>query len=450
MRQLQPVLWTKGLLLTPQHLQAQDRYLDDLLRFRLSTLGLAPWGFSRLTIDREALASGVFAVSDAAGLFPDGLAFDIPDGDAAPSPRPLEGAWEQDQSTLDLFLTIAEYRRGGLNVSAGHSDRDTRFRAEESLLRDENTGLAERPIQVARKNLRLLVQGESLEGSSVLRVARMRRAATGEVQLDPRHVPPLIDIHASDYLLAVARRLVEILGAKSAMLSGTRRQRSQSVAEFGLSDTANFWLLYTVNTFFPQLRHVFESRRAHPAELFDAMLSLAGALTTFSATLHPRELPVYDHEHPSGPFTELDERIRELLETVVPANSVTLPLRLVKQSIHATAIDQDRYLSAPQLFLVVSAEGRPADIVQRFPQLVKVSSADRVETLIRQALPGVALTFASTPPSAVAVKVNHYYFAIGKAGTEWDAIVRARNLAAYVPADFPNAQLELVVVLPPK
>jgi len=48
------------------------------------------------------------------------------------------------------------------------------------------------------------------------------------------------------------------------------------------------------------------------------------------------------------------------------------------------------------------------------------------------------------------VKVNTHYFLLGKSGAEWDAIVRARNLAAYVPADFPNPQMELVVVLPPK
>ncbi len=33
---LDPVLWTKGTLLTPQHLQAQDRYLDEVLRFQLA------------------------------------------------------------------------------------------------------------------------------------------------------------------------------------------------------------------------------------------------------------------------------------------------------------------------------------------------------------------------------------------------------------------------------
>jgi type VI secretion system protein ImpJ len=58
MRQLQKVLWSKGVLLDPQHLQMQDRYLEELLAFRLDALAFAPWGFSRLELDREAVAAG--------------------------------------------------------------------------------------------------------------------------------------------------------------------------------------------------------------------------------------------------------------------------------------------------------------------------------------------------------------------------------------------------------
>ena len=45
MRQMQPVLWTKGLVLSPQHLQIQDRYYEDLIDFRLNMLTFSPWGF---------------------------------------------------------------------------------------------------------------------------------------------------------------------------------------------------------------------------------------------------------------------------------------------------------------------------------------------------------------------------------------------------------------------
>jgi type VI secretion system protein ImpJ len=70
MATLDPVLWTKGTLLTPQHLQAQDRYLDELLRFQLAALSFCPWGFARVAVDREALAGGTFVVTAVTGRFP--------------------------------------------------------------------------------------------------------------------------------------------------------------------------------------------------------------------------------------------------------------------------------------------------------------------------------------------------------------------------------------------
>src|SRR5690606_24213258 len=129
-----------------------------------------------------------------------------------------------------------------------------------------------------------------------------------------------------------------------ATLSGTRRQRNQGLADFGVSDVANFWLLYTVNAHLPRFRHIFETRRGHPSVLYDAMSALAGALTTFSTTIHPRQLPAYDHANLGDCFGRLEAIVRELLETVVPASHVTLPLKVTEPSIHATAIDQDRYL----------------------------------------------------------------------------------------------------------
>jgi type VI secretion system protein ImpJ len=448
MRQMQPVLWTKGVMLTPQHLQTQDRFLEELVRFQLSALTFCPWGFKELEVDREALAGGALALSAAAGILPDGLLFQMPHADPLPPPRPLDGCWDADQETLDVYLAIPEYRTGGYNVSAG-KDRVTRYHADVLLRRDENTGLSEKPIQVARKNFRLLVEGESLEGSSVLRVARVRRSPTGEGQLDPRFVPPLVDIAASEYLVAIARRLVEILTARSTALAATRRQKNQSLADFGITDVASFWLLYTINSHFPELRHIFETRRGHPADLFSAMLALAGALTTFSPAVLPRDLPAYDHDDLSRCFTALDERLRDLLETVVPANWESLPLQLVQPSIYAVALDQDRYVRAPQIYLAVGSDARPGEVLEKTP-LMKVSSGDQIDRLVRQALPGVTLSHVPTPPSAVPVKLNVHYFRLDTSGEEWQAVVRARTLAAYVPADLPDPRLELVIVLPPK
>ncbi len=449
MRQLQKVLWTKGVLLSPQHLQVQDRFLEDVLAFKLSALSMFPWGFSRLELDREALSGGLVAIASAAGLLPDGLAFDIPDSDPAPAPRPIEGDWTGDRTELTVFLAVPELRVGGRNISTATADRGTRYMAEVLMRRDENSGLTEKPIQVARKMLRLVTDADALEGNTLMPVCRIVRGPTGEFQLNPEFVPPLLDITASPQLQGIVRRMVEILSARSSTLSGARRQRSRGQADFGVSDIANFWLLYTVNTHLPNFRHILETRHGHPANLYSAMSALAGALTTFSTSIHPRMLPEYDHANPSECFARLDAMVIDLLDTVVPANHVSLPLRLTEPSIYATAIDQERYLASPQMYLAVAADLKPEEIVRRVPQLLKVSSADQIDRLIRRALPGVGLIHAANPPSALPVRLDYQYFELALRGDDWEAIKLARNLAAYVPSELPKPRIELIVLLAP-
>jgi type VI secretion system protein ImpJ len=446
MRQLQRVLWSKGVLLDPQHLQMQDRYLEELLAFRLDALAFRPWGFSRLELDREAVAAGTLVLNAAAGLLPDGLIFDVPHADLAPPPLALAEHWRPDETELLVYLAIPEHRAGGRNVSAAGS-ADTRYVAEVVLRRDENTGLSEKPIQVARRNLRLTATGESLEGSSAIPVARVRHGSDGVPELDPGFIPPLLDIAASPALMTVTRRLVELLSAKSSTLSGMRRERNVGLADFGTADVANFWLLYTVNTHLPRFRHLLETRGGHPADLFTAMLELAGTLMTF-ADGHPRDLPAYDHTDLTRCFTTLDAVVRKLLDTVVPSNHVALPLRQTEPSVYAAALEQDRYFGAVQIYLAVASSQKKEELPRRVPQLLKVSSADQIERLIRHGLGGVALTHVPIPPGAVPLKLNYEYFALDLRGEDWDNIRKSRHLAVHVPADLPDPQMELIILLP--
>jgi type VI secretion system protein ImpJ len=447
---LDPVLWTKGTLLTPQHLQAQDRYLDEVLRFQVAALAFCPWGFAQATLDRAALAGGTCVLTALSGRFPDGLLFDAPGSDPLPAPRPLDTAWAQDQRTLTVYLAVPEYRPGARNVAAGGlgaagAAATARWRVEEHVARDETTGLAERPIQIARPNLRLLLEGEPLEGYTTLPVARLVRSTAGAVAPDPTFVPPLLDLAASETLGGLARRLADRVAAKAGSLAGGRRQRNQGLADFSVTDVASFWLLYTLNTHLPALRHLAEVRRGHPAALWEAMTALAGALVTFVPA--PRPLPTYEHLQPGECFGQLEARLLELLETAVPETAVALPLRVVRQAVHAVAVDQERWLSAPQWYLAVSSAMRQAELVPRVLNACKVGSADVVDTLIRQALPGLELAHVPQPPPAVPVKLDFLYFAVRRAGPAWDAVVRARNLAVYVPAELADVRLELVIAL---
>jgi type VI secretion system protein ImpJ len=448
MKQLQPVVWTKGTFLSPQHLQLQDRFLEDSFTFRLQSLKFCHWGFSELVIDQELLAEGQLTISRARGIFPDGLLFDIPNSDQPPPSRALPELFDQDVKTLNVYLTIPDYRQRGINISAPESATGSRYLSDVVAVRDENTGMGEKSIQVARKNLRLLAENETREGCSSICIANIERTEANTFRLTPRFVQPLLEIDASDYLQGLISGLIEVLSSKSTQLSSSRRQKNQSLADFTSFDIANFWLLYTVNSYIPVLSHLFRGLHYHPEELFSTMTGLAGSLTTFSSKVRPRDLPVYDHNDLGRVFADLDEKLRLLLETVVPTNLVSLPLKQVTNFTYATAIEHDKYFVNTRMYLAIRAEVNEEAIIQRVPQLVKVCSATHLEHLITRALPGIQLNHLSSPPSAIPVKLKYQYFSLSQSGAAWEAVTRARNLAAYVPGDFPNPEMELLILLP--
>jgi type VI secretion system protein ImpJ len=452
MRQLQPVLWTKGTLLTPQHLQTQDRFFEDSLRFVFDSLSYCPWGFQELQIDREALGGGLFTISSASGIFPDGLLFDVPDADPAPPAKPLLDQFD----TLEVFLAVPSYRDRGTNVSLSGALSDARYVADKEDVRDELRPADEKPIQVARKGLRLITDAESRQGYSTLPVARIKRSAAGIFRLDDEFIPPLLDFSASERLVTIARRLLEILTAKSTELASARREKNQSLADFTSSEIASFWMLYTINTFFPRFRHLFEvspsatnpKKRAHPEDLYSAMTSLAAALTTFDPEIHPRDLPVYEHGDLSRCFTELDAKLRLLLDRVLPKNYVTLRMAEVRPSIFATSLEKDSYFDATSFNLAIQADMDRGELIREAPRLIKVCSAADIDHRVRNALPALELRHVSRPPAALPIKTKYEYFSLSKSGDVWEAITRARNIAAYVPAKFSGAEIELIILLP--
>ncbi len=446
MRQLQPVIWSKGTFLSPQHLQAQERFVEDSSRFYLDSLNPKSWGFRAFQLDAKALSEGRLVVTLATGLFPDALPIDIPTSDPPPPARTLDECFLHGRKSCVFYLAVPEYLQGGMNISMDRGQVSTRFLSQLQMVRDENTGAGEKPIQVARKNLQILAEGDNLEGSVLLGFARILRSEVGMYQVDPVYIPPLLDVHAHPTLKRILSNIVELLVARGSQLSGSRRQKNQSLADFTASDVANFWLLYTINSHLPVLRHYLESSMVHPELLFGEFSDLAGALTAFSAKISPRDLPSYNHEELGSCFAELDRLIRLMLETVVPSNFIALPLKLLRDTTYAASIEKDAYFEGTKFYLAIAADMRDADLIDRSKNLLKACSATQIETLIRNALPGLRLQHISPPPRSIPVKMRHQYFAIEQSGPIWESVQRSRNFAVYAPSELLNPQMELIIL----
>lgn len=446
MKGLQPVAWTKGTFLSPQHLQAQDSYFESVLRFRLDSLGAQPWGFTEFGIDHGQLERGVLQIARAAGLFPDGTSFDFPESDGAPGARSLADCFGSGEEAVDFTVAVPAWRESDINVAPAGARSVTRYRVDVREVSDDNTGGTEKLIQFARKNLLLLTALEAEKGYAAVPVARVRKTGAAKWSLDPEFIPPAVRVGASLHLQSIASQLADLLLARSDSLSLTKRQKNTSLAAFSSTDVARFWLLYTVNSHYAGIRHM--AGVSHPADLFAEMLSLAGALTAFSRDTRPGDLPSYNHGAPAEPFNKLNWIIRHLLDTVIPSNAISLPLRLKQPFVYSAALDTARHL--PQgvaAYLGIRSSAKPQDLISRAPGVVKIASTAEIELLYKQAIGGVQLREAGDL-DAIPVKTEFHYFQLSTTGTDWESIRRTGSIAVYVPGDFPDPALELVLILP--
>ena len=447
------VVWTKGMFLTPQQFQTQDQFFEDNLQFRFAASQFANWGVSELDIDSESLGNGTFRLVRCAGIMPDGEPFDMPDTDELPASRGVADHFPPNRESLDVFLGIPDIRPRARNVSipaiedSTAAPPTTRYLAETRMFTDENTGNEEKPVQVARRAFRILFEDEYRDGFSTLRIAQVTRNPAGLPILNPRFIAPCLNLASSSYLSGLLRRQIEILATKSGTLSAPRRQRGKMTAEFNPSETANFWLLHTVNSYLPELKHIWKVRKGHPEAAYVSMLRLAGALSTFSLEARPENLPDYDHDDLGRCFTLLDEAIRNLMETVIPSKFISVPLELRDRLVWGGTVTEDEYFRNSQFYLAVSAKMGIDEIIRRVPQLVKVSSQDDIQRLIRNSLPGLPLRHVPVPPPAIPIKLDNQYFALNQSGDLWNTMMLSRQVAVHAPGEIVEPKMELLIVL---
>jgi type VI secretion system protein ImpJ len=454
MKNLNRVVWTKGMFLTPQHFQMQDRVVEDLIQFRFGASHFANWGVTELRIDIDALANGKFRVERCNGVLPDGLVFEIPDTDEAPDGRPVKEHFPATDTTLDAYLAIPELRPHGNHVTvppgpgASANSAATRYAAETRLIADEIGGVEEKAVQVARPRFRILYGTESVAGYTTLRIAQIQRNQAGAYVLNTEFVAPCLDVASSDFLTSILRRQVEILSVQASTLAASRRQAGEKRAEFNAAEITDYWLLHTVNMFLPVLQHIWRVRHGHPENLYVTLLQLAGALSTLNLNANSAGFPTYDHNELGACFKQLDETIRELAKTGPSVNCVAVPLAPAGRLVWAGAISNDELLANSQVFLAISSSSTNVEtLIREVPHRVKIASPADMPRLIANSLTGLALRHAAKPPSAIHTKYGNEYFGLTQQGLLWDNIRRSRNVNVYVPAEIGDAKMELLIVL---
>jgi type VI secretion system protein ImpJ len=450
------VVWSEGMLVSPQHLQQADLYHERLLDRRLAALAPQTWGILSLEVDQGALAAGDLRVSRFVGILPDGLCLDFAAGDPeAPAARPIGTHLAPAQPVLEVFLAVPKERDGipsvaaeteGSNEPAAGVQR-TRFSVASRPVGDMTGESADLPIAFARRNVSLLFGDEARDDFDSIKIAEILRNASGVPVVSEAFIPSVLSIAASPFLSSGVRRLLALMTAKQRQLSQERRQRDAVTVEFGAGDVTRYVQLSALNAGIPLLVHAGRDGEMNPRELYFFLIQIAGQLSTLVPDADPSSFPAFNFTDLRSTFEELFALLTSLLRASVREACVAVPMD-VREGLHVGNLSDERIVKCCQFVLAAHAPGISEEQLARdLPGRAKIASFTQLPFLLRSATRGLSLQVTHRPPAEVPVRPQVAYFLIDVAGgTEhWRQVLNERSLAIYLPPPYDPAKVKLEI-----
>jgi type VI secretion system protein ImpJ len=433
------VLWSEGMFLQPHHFQQHDRYLEHLIGSKSAVGTPYPWGVQRLTLDSDLLAMGKVALVEARGLLPDGTPFNIPADD--PPPPALELDETVKEQTLYLTLPL---RQPGL-VEAGGADATEatlRYRGRTEDVRDSHTGQqqTEAPVEVGALDLRLLLERDNRNGlahTGLVRILECR--ADKRIILDEAYIPPCVDFKASPRLEGFAGELLGLLHHRGETLAA----RVSGSGRGGVAEWADFLLLQIINRLEPLTAHLDAIEGLHPEELYRLLLPMAGELSTFTTKdKRTPEFPVYRHDDLAGTFAPVMAALRDALSRVLEERAIPIPIQERKYGFRVAPLG-DRTLLADAAFVLAAHAKVNTEILRnRFPAQVKIGPVEKIQELVKLALPGIALRPLPVAPRQIPFHAGFVYFELDRNSELWGQLERSGGFSMHVGGEFPDLELE--------
>jgi type VI secretion system protein ImpJ len=460
MKPTQRVVWSEGMLVSPQHMQQQDLYHERLLDERIAALSPYRWGVVSVEIDAGALGSGQLRVTRFVGILPDGLSLSFEGKDPeSPPTRPIGDHFPPAQSICEVFLAVPKEREGVPSVStelataagaASTKAARARFRAATRSVADQTGNAADLNMSFARRNAVVLFGDEPRDDYDTIKIAEIVRDGTGAFLNGEAYIPPVLRVDASAFLLGGIRRLLALMVAKQRQLAGNRNQRGGATIEFNAGDVTRFLQLSTVNGAIPILAYAAANGEISPSQLYLSVIQVVGQLATFSPDVEPWSLPVFSHADLRGTFEELFARATAMLRTTVREGFVSVPLEL-NQSVYLGKIEDERLATATHMLLAVRSDVPEDQLSQRLPGLCKIASQTQLPQVLRSAAtPGVPVQITHRPPAEIPVRAGITYFQLNLQSDYWRGVVQEKTVAIYLAPPFDPARVKLELLAVPR
>lgn len=425
------------MLVRPHHFQQYDRWIEQLVENRVAGLVGYGWGVRKIAFDRTLLALGQVALTELDALMPDGTAIRVPEHIGLPIGRNPPPA----AKNLLLKFAVRTLRQSGSDVASG--DALARRHDPEVLQVRDASAPEKAPVAIRVESLKtqLMFDGEEQGDLITLPICRIRDIdPAGAITLSDSYVPPAIDIHAVQPLIAFLNEVRSLLRTRADALAA-RADPSRATADgAGLIDLVTLSIVNGAEAVFD---HFAATRGHHPEALFRAVLGLAGQLSSFVGDRRkPKEMPPYRHEDLESCFRPLADILRKLLSVLIESAAISLPLQDRGYGV-LVALITDRTLFQDARFVLVAVGSVPSETLRnQLPTQMKVGSVEQIRDLVNLQLPGVPIRALAVAPRELPYIQNAVYFELDRSVELWRTLQGSAAFAFHASGDYSDLHLE--------
>jgi type VI secretion system protein ImpJ len=303
----QPLRWSEGMLLAPQHFQWLSVRQEMLLQYRAASVEPFHWGVRRFTTDQGLLTGGELRVVELEATLPDGLVVTYSAASrATDGVEPLLLNLKTPELLTDpsprlVYLCVAP-RIPGADVAP-------RFSTLQRNVRDELDSTAEElPLELLQPKLLLSLSPPSAGEYIGMPIARVA-ARLGAFTLED-YEPPRLAVTEASRVFGLCANVAARLREKAVEVS---RQADSLSAADQLDRAEVRGTLQALFGQLPSFEALLFSGGAHPFRLYVALSALVGQIATLSESLPERFRP-YDHDDLLASFKPAIDTIHAALD----------------------------------------------------------------------------------------------------------------------------------------
>ena len=450
--------WQEGLFLQPHHLQRMQKSIEDGMASERQLGWPYAFGIIEARLNRPALANTRVTFDKLRAIMPSGLEVNYPAAAELPS-LDIAQVFARGSGTFIVSLGVPLWQNNRANTVPITHDADTRakllYRVGETECYDENTGENPKPIQVRKINSRLMLEQEDRSDMEMLPLLRIVRATGEDVGLpkeDAEFVPPCMVLNGSVVLREMVRNIINEVEA-------TRKEVANQIFKASLKfesmsrgpDYEQVFRLRTLNRCSARLRPLFEAPAISPFAMYLELRELLADLAALQLGVDPFESEPYQHDNQFLCFSDLTNKIRDLL-TVAPKGSY---LQLAFKDVGGilTANLADEHFALPNAyFLAIQTEKIDGSNLAGF-----VQDGDKFKlmplSLAKRAIRGIELKEERVAPMGLPARVGLHYFRLERANSArmWQTI-QVEKAAAVVwlgsNLDWSGASFTLYMTVP--